>query len=561
MKKLLLSLVICFAISSLSAQQIATEKPYSFTRSNISYTIDEIVLPSIDNQKLLMEDVERKKEAKLFRVGVGHDTKYTLTNCGRTDITTDGGKLWRVKFNSKDAIMMTVVFDYFNIPTQAKMFMYSPDREQVFGPYTNADVQEVGKLVTDNMVGDELILEYYEPADADFNGDFRITAITHAYRDYLHVKDDVRGPHGEAEGNCHINVACPEAADWHYPINSVVCIEMTAYVPSEGVWGVYMCSGAMVNNTRMDKTPYVLSANHCVAAADQTYKFYFNYETATCNGTTGASGRVSNGGKIIARSSDNSENYYANSDFLLLKITGMLGIMYRDSIFFAGWDRSGGSSLGAGIHHPGGDWKKISFPRVVNTINSGNLKNKYFNVYWYTNPTRGVTEQGSSGSPLFNSNSLIIGTLTAGTSGCNGYEIYGDDYYGRLAYHWTNNNATSNNRKLQPWLDPDNTGAVTLAGMKFDGTVITGVKDYASYNTFNVNPNPANGNYITINGDFFSENAICNIYNIMGQLVTTKKVETSASFQINISDLQNGVYIVEILGSERTYKSKLVISK
>ena len=457
--------------------------------------------------------------------------------------------------------MTYLVFDKFNIPEEGKLFIYSPDREQVFGPYTNADMQEVGKFETDNIIGDELIVEYYEPADVAFKGEINIAAVMHIYKDFLHVRKDDKGPIGNAEGNCHIDVVCPDAQGWGNPIKSVVCIGITAYYYDEDThqwgWGSFLCSGAMVNNVRMDKTPYVLSADHCVAADDETHKFYFNYQTTTCGGTSG-NYKVANGGTIVARS--NTTSTMQASDFLLLKITGSLSVTFRDSIVFAGWDRSGAASIGAGIHHPGGDWKKISFPQTITAPTSGSYADKYFVVRWRTNPNKGVTEQGSSGSPLFNFKQQIIGTLTSGMSYCNYPQ--GTDNYGRMSYHWTNNNNTNADRKLQPWLDPDNTGVTTLPSMKYDGTVVTGIEDYElkTY-TFDIYPNPAQDGLVTIQGEFLPETAVCNIYNTMGQLVMSTSVTTDATFTLNVNGLQDGVYFIELVGSERNYKSKLVIAR
>ena len=556
MKKYFTLLALFLLVTSvLVAQSQSKPQPYSFGKKGISQAIDVNVMPITDNEALLKEDATRQNKDLPLRFGIGHAVAQTLDNSGRKDILEDGSILWRSEFVSENAIMTYLIFDEFNIPEEAELFIYSPDHSQVFGPYTNADVQEVGKLVTDDIIGDEVIVEYYEPANASFKGEFQISAVMHVYRDFLHIQSDTKGPHGEAEGTCHIDVACPEAQPWHTPANSVVCISITAYVPEDGGWGGYLCSGAMVNNVRMDKTPYVLSAEHCVAADDQTHKFYFLYQLNTCNGSYGISNRVANGGVIVARSG--ATNVTSKSDFLLLKITSNLALSYRDSIFFAGWDRSGAASIGAGIHHPGGDWKKISFPRAVNTITSGNMANKYFKVDWLINPNKGVTEQGSSGSPLFNANQLIIGTLTSGTSSCD--YVYGSDNYGRMYYHWTNNNAANAANKLQPWLDPDNTGATTLLGMKYDGTIV-GVPHHESY-TFEIYPNPTQDGRITVQGEFLPEQARCQIYNVLGQLVESMDVMTNATFTLNVSSLDNGVYFVDIFGSERTYRSKLIIAR
>lgn len=557
-KYFILSVLFLLVTSVLVAQSETKPLPFSFGKKGISQAIDVNIMPYTDNEALLKEDATRLDKSLPFRTGIGHSVSKTLDNSGRKDILDDGSMLWRAEFVSENAVMTYLVFDKFNIPEEAQLFIYSPDQSQIFGPYTNEDVQAVGKLVTDDIVGDEVVVEYYEPADASFKGEFQIAAVMHVYRDFLHTRSFEKGQHGDADGNCHIDVVCPDAQPWQYPVKSVVCISITAYVPTEGGWGSYLCSGALVNNVRKDKTPYVLSAEHCVAANDQTHKFYFNYQRYECNGYNGFSGYVANGGDIVARSGASTTT--AKSDFLLLKITRNLNTLpWCDSLVFAGWDRSGAASVGAGIHHPGGDWKKISFPQNVVTITSGNMANKYFKVSWKTNPNKGVTEQGSSGSPLFNANQLIIGTLTSGSSACD--YIYGTDNYGRMYYHWNNNNASNNANKLQPWLDPDNTGAVTLASMKYDGSIVTSVPDRTQSSTFEIYPNPAQGGRITIQGEFLPEQATCNIYNVLGQLVKSLEVTTDATFTINVNSLDDGVYFVDILGSERTYHSKLIIAR
>ena len=61
-------------------------------------------------------------------------------------------------------------------------------------------------------------------------------------------------------------------------------------------------------------------------------------------------------------------------------------------------------------------------------------KNAHWNVIYDATPNgHGVTEGGSSGSPLFNSNGLIIGTLSGGNSSCEDPE--GINLYGKLSFH------------------------------------------------------------------------------------------------------------------------------
>lgn len=553
-KHLTLLCIFCLSAMLSMAQEEQVKLPYSFRHENISMVVNQVDMPQLNIPELLKEDAAHSSKTDLYRIGVGFDVNANMNNTSSTEITSDGGKLWRNQFNTEGAYMTYLVFEDFNIPEEAELYIYSPDQDQVFGPYTNKDVQSVGRFESDNIIGDKLVVEYYEPANVSFHGHFNIAAVMHIYKDFLHTRSEEKGPHGNAQGTCHPDVVCPEGQPWHYPINSVVCLEMTAY--ASGQWGTYMCSGAMINNVRMDKTPYVLSADHCVAANDQTYKFYFNYQVDECGGSSSSTTRYANGGTIVARS-NTPNDLTSSSDFLLLRITGNIHQTYRDSIFFAGWDRSGSSSAGSCIHHPGGDWKKISL--VQSVYNASGYGNRFFAVKWMTNPNKGVTEQGSSGSPLFNNSSLIIGTLTGGYSFC--YATDQSDLYGKFSNHWLNNNATANDRKLQPWLDPDNTGTTVLQGMTYSGQVITGVQEHTQYNTFSVAPNPTRDGMITIQGDFMNENAICNIYNVMGQLVMTQNVITDSSFNMNVSSLDNGMYFIELIGADRTYKSKLIISK
>lgn len=535
-----LSAITCFA------QREVVGTPYSFTHKNISFSVDKAVMPNIDVDKLVVEDALNEKNGTPLRVGYVHHVSYTMANSGRTDILDDGAKLWRLAISSEDALMLDIFFSKFNIPQGAQFHIYSADRSQLTGTYTNKDVQENGVLAAEDIIGDEAILEYYEPADAEFRGEIEIDRVSHIYRDFLNIAaGSIKGHIGNAEGDCHPNVACSQGDGWRNQINSVACISIT------GSTGSYLCSGAMINNTRLDKTPYLLTANHCLDGTSSTFKFYFQYEASTCAGTDGVWNRVVNGASIIARADLNT-----SSDFMLLKLTGTISQRIMDSMFLAGWDATGASSVGKAIHHPGGDIKKISTPRMVTS--PGGAGNKYWSVYWYTttNPYMGCTEGGSSGSPLFNANGLIIGDLSNGSSACD--YLSGTDNYGKFSYSWTNGNTNSNAKKLQPWLDPDNTGATTLFGMKYTSGV--SVQDHPAVQSFNIMPNPTTGN-ITVKGSFGLGQGVCHVYNNMGMLVASQNVELAPTFNLNFSELPQGVYFMEIIGDSHIYKSKMVITR
>ena len=78
-------------------------------------------------------------------------------------------------------------------------------------------------------------------------------------------------------------------------------------------------------------------------------------------------------------------------------------------------------------------------------------------VWWISNWEQGVTEPGSSGSPLFDQNQRIIGQLFGGAAACSGSVNNGSfDYYGRMDESWT--------LGVAAYLDPLGTGQLTLDG-------------------------------------------------------------------------------------------------
>lgn len=88
---------------------------------------------------------------------------------------------------------------------------------------------------------------------------------------------------------------------------------------------------------------------------------------------------------------------------------------------------------------------------------------------------------------------------------------------------------------------------------------ITGIVDLTK-SMFSVFPNPAS-NIVTVNTDRNSNTVLTiNIYNVMGKLVRTETLLQNQN-QINIGDLDNGIYMVEIKSKKSTEKQKLLIQR
>ena len=544
MKKFLpfcMAALLCLFGTKVMAQMSYGGEPHSF-KVTLSSVIPTIEVEALDVETLLAEDASIEGKNHALRIGVTKDVMYTNTNSGRVDILPDGSKIWRLKFHMDGATFTSMNFSTFNIPNGAELFLYTPDQEYVIGKFTNQNLMEDGTFYPQELPGDEVIVEYYEPAGVAFNGQLAINQISQGYYDFFHIYErDVEGGLGDAEGTCHPNAICYDA-EWHDQIQSVVCYTMT----SGGY--VYMCSGAMVNNTARDGKQYLLSANHCYEAG--TWKFYFNYQATTCNGTNGSTMRTATGYTLKAKDDGNS-----SSDFMLVEITGTINPAYN--VFLAGWTNvatvpTNPTSCGA-IHHPGGDIKKFSVPQHINNGATSGY-GKFWLANWAT--ATGATEQGSSGSPLFNKDKLIVGQLYAGSSSCS--NPTGWDLYGKLSNSWTNNNNSSNAKKLKPWLDPNNSGVTSLQGEYLNTVGMTNFTQVMD--ALNVYPNPNNGQ-MTVSGNFSEGNGTCMVYDMMGNLVLSRDITLAPEFTLNLNSLAPGMYMMEINDNTHISHAKIIISK
>jgi hypothetical protein len=136
--------------------------------------------------------------------------------------------------------------------------------------------------------------------------------------------------------------------------------------------------------------------------------------------------------------------------------------------FYAGWDRSDNlPDSTICIHHPKGDIKKIAFDEDATSISDYTearpdksfIKGGFLKIQRWE---EGVTEGGSSGGPLLNTDKNIIGTLTGGVARC-GWPV--EDYFQRFSLSWDYKSDSS--QQLKCWLDPLNSNAESLQGKQF----------------------------------------------------------------------------------------------
>ena len=466
MNKLLLSFVILFFFTVSSTAQNDFVPAQKFVLDN-NVPVKMIAAP--DLEALHLEDIQRDKLGLLYRIGLASTVNITPLNSGIWTTLPNGDRKWQLVVKSSGAEALSFLFETFKLYGASTLVITDLNGKLVHNPLTSDDVESHFRQHAALCFGDELLLTLIEPKYTQSSEIF-LDRVMYNYR----ATGNPNFQKINESDPCEINVNCSPVGDlWQDEKKGVARIYVV-----EGNSGGY-CTGSLINNTNQDCKPYFLTALHCgvsASAANMTqWKFYFKYEAPSCTNPSTA-GTLDDyfitGCLRIADSGDNGGD--SGSDFLLVKLgssTNEATIINNlksanFSAYWNGWNANTAATTGGvGIHHPAGDIKKISTfsGSTISAGWNGNGLSSHWRQSWTSNSNgHGVTEGGSSGSPLFNnSQGYIIGTLTGGSSFCN--SPTSPDYYGKMSYHWTSN-GTANNLRLKPWLDPTNSGVLTLAG-------------------------------------------------------------------------------------------------
>jgi PKD repeat protein len=445
----------------LLAQVSEGGSPASFNRNAVEEVqfirLDPPVIPQYDDK------LPPAEEPQPYQIAEGIAVDIDLAGDGKWFIAPDGSRSLKLGIASEGARALIFYYDRFSLPEGGRLFIYSHDRTGLIGAFTSRNNPSGGYFATEAVAGDHIILEYDPPRNGTELPDVRIYQVHYVYRGLEFIGKGQSGP-------CEVNVNCPEGDSWQNEKRSVAKIVLKAGA------GTYICTGALVNNVRQDSTPYFLTARHCGNTASLTdysqWVFHFNYESLGCEEPSQPppSSTIS-GSQLLAEAPYGTT---LGSDFKLLLLDQDIPETY--SPYFSGWSRSEyASPTGVGIHHPKGDIKKISTyisPLASSDYGSGgtNPEGMYWRVVWAeTESGHGVTEGGSSGSPIFDNTGKIVGTLTGGGASCQA--LTEPDYYGKFSWHW-DRNGSPGGAQLRPYLDPDNTGANSLGGFGYGSRLL-----------------------------------------------------------------------------------------
>ncbi len=537
MKRVPILLALVIACSFMHAQN---DDRIAKTKTPISQ-IEQVRMPSQDNQALLATELERRGPGIAPRFAVNLETDISPNTHGNWEILSNGNAVWRLRIFSERAKSLNLGFTKYHMPSGGSLILYSPDQRKVMGPFTPADNEEHEQLWTPVLDGEELVIEVQVPAGNRAQLELELKFVNHDFIGFSEM----------ASGSCNLDVICGEADGWEIVDAYRDIIQSVAVI---GTGGGTFCTGFLVNNVRQDCTPYFMTANHCGINNGNAPSLvaYWNFFNSTCRQpNTPQSGSPGDGSLADFNTGAIFRAGWGSSDFTLVELDDPVSL--TADAFYAGWSAEDFAPQDTviAIHHPSTDEKRISFEFEPTFISDylGNMPDPSGTHITVEDWDFGTTEGGSSGSPLFNNEKRVVGQLHGGWAACGNDDL---DSYGWFYSSWEGGGSPAT--RLKDWLDPDDTGLVVLDGRE------------DTQCNFTVGATPAVAEICAPDTAFFTVTVSANFQTDVDLTINGLPAELMAGFSenpiapggsttlmiTNTNALSSGIYQFTILGTDGT---------
>ncbi len=366
-----------------------------------------------------------------------------------------GELAWGTRVTVAGAFRLRLHLSAVQLPAGTRMWVEAPG-----GPARELGLElrsPQGDLWTPSVKGDSLLFEAHVPMAA--------APASFTIREVMELVDVSPGGEGSSvlaappgDPSCVVDSSCsaassalPNLANYRHAMANLIFVEPDQIFS-------FLCSGGLLNNTKSDGTPYLLTANHCFG--DQygasSLEAVFDYFTSSCNGATPdeTTKPTANGGLLLATGT--------TSDYTLVRLYNAPG-----GRFFLGWNANP-SALTQNtqlfrLSFPFPDSQVVPDPERFSQslFQTGNNIPVCSNVpppdtpkprpdFLYATLVKGGTFGGSSGAPLLLGDGSVVGQLGGGCAFSghdpgNGCDYANSEYDGAFSISYP---------ALAPWLSP-----------------------------------------------------------------------------------------------------------
>jgi hypothetical protein len=307
----------------------------------------------------------------------------------------DGSSVWLWAVRSPGAHGLRLHFTGFDVGSSSVLVFTENEKGEavVSGPFTSRGPGGRGEFWTEPLPGERVFVE--------------VTALEEILLEVdevMHLDRDIFAAASPPDLlPCHLDVMC-YGPDRVNPIARDATVLLTYNCRLEnGMLVCGSCTGTLLGDLDNDTVvPYLLTAYHCLstqAEVDSLVVTFF-YQKDACNGSLPSRPPTMSGGRLLETSSTDDGN---DMTFIRLNGTPPVGAV------FARWNPGPVSYNVYGIHHPKGDWKRVTFSVTDPTLACQLAQDE--DQYHFILERDGRTQKGSSGSALFDEQGRVVGQL------------------------------------------------------------------------------------------------------------------------------------------------------
>ncbi len=361
---------------------------------------DELALPPVNGTPLRIGVVKQISPAIGVVPGGGLEP-------GVMQETEAGGFVWAVTVTSPGAQAIRVHFTNFSLPPDTEMYFFSLE-DQAYGPHLGVGRNGNGDFWTRTISSDTGVIQLRYSGES---ARAALREISFEVSELGHIAGRVPSSPERTHDTwpCSSNVWC---------LVDAKCVSGTPADPAkraiakmEWVIGmnIYTCSGGLLADADPGtQIPYFLTANHCTSTSIANLETWFNYTTDSCNGVcphnrfTGGGPPSDTIGFTLVASSPSSD-----------ATLGTLNQPPPAGSVFLGWNAApvaftNGAPLSR-ISNP--NWGPQVYQQQSVNSGTGTCGALPRGNFIYSTRTNGSQMGGSSGAPVVNSASEVVGQL------------------------------------------------------------------------------------------------------------------------------------------------------